>query len=231
MVSLSRAAPQIAIDRPERTLAGIAMVLAAMVLFSGMDGISKILARDYHPIEISCLRFFFTVLLLIPLALRAPVPVWRTTAPLLQLGRGLCMVGSSVLFIFGLSGLPIADASAIGFASPLLVTALSIPFLGEKVGMRRWAAVVTGFTGVLIVVRPGTGAFNPAAAFPLLSACSWAMGLILTRRMRHGDPVLTTMLYSAAIGLAAGSLVLPFIWKTPSAGALMLLALTGGLNA
>ncbi len=181
MVLLSRAAPPAMIEGGERTLTGIAMVLAAMVLFSAMDGISKYLAVDYHPIEIAALRQLFTVLALLPFIVRSPLAL-RTARPLLQIGRGLCMFCSSILFIVGLSHLPIADASAIGFVSPLLVTALSIPFLGEKVGIRRWTAVIVGFGGVMIVVRPGTGAFDPAALFPLGSAAAWALGLILTRR-------------------------------------------------
>jgi drug/metabolite transporter (DMT)-like permease len=231
MVLLSRAVPQGALEHPERTLAGIAMVLAAMFVFSGMDGLSKILARDYHPVEISCLRFFFTTLVLVPFIWRSSSPVWRTNMPLLQIGRGFCMVGSSILFIFGLARLPIADATAIGFVAPLLVTALSIPLLGETVGLRRWTAVVLGFGGVLIVVRPGTGAFDPAAIYPLLSAGSWALGLILTRKMRNADPVLTTLLYSTLVGFAAGAVVLPFVWRQPTALDWALIAVLGVLNA
>src|SRR5216684_2170341 len=146
MVSLSRVALSAPIDGGERTLTGIAMALAAMVLFSGMDGISKFLAVDYHPLEIAAMRHVFTTLALLPFVIRSPLAL-RARRPLLQIGRGLCMYASSILFIVGLSHLPIADASAIGFVSPLLVTALSIPFLGEKVGIRRWSAVIVGFAG------------------------------------------------------------------------------------
>jgi drug/metabolite transporter (DMT)-like permease len=230
MVSLARAAPSTLADGGERTLTGIAMTLVAMFVFSGMDGISKFLAIDYHPVEIAAMRQFFTTLALLPFVLRAPV-VLRTQRPLLQLGRGLCMFCSSILFIFGLAHLPIADASAIGFVSPLLVTALSIPFLGEKVGIRRWTAVIVGFTGVMIVVRPGTSTFDPAAFLPLASAAAWAMGLILTRIMRDSEAVLTTIFYSTIVGLLAAGSVLPFVWRTPDTPGLALMAAMGLLGA
>jgi drug/metabolite transporter (DMT)-like permease len=230
MVSLSRVAPVSALDGGERTLTGIAMVLVAMFLFSGMDGLSKYLAVDYHPIEIVAMRQLFMTVALLPFVIRSPRAL-RTTRPLLQLGRGLCMFCSSILFIFGLSHLPIADASAIGFVSPLLVTALSIPLLGEKVGIRRWSAVILGFAGVMIVVRPGSGAFNPAALFPLGSAVAWALGLILTRIMRNSDQVLTTIFYSTLVGLAIGGLALPFVWRTPDLAGLALMAAMGLLSA
>ncbi len=230
MVLLSRAAPTAVIDGGERTLTGIAMTLAAMFLFSGMDGISKFLAVDYHPIEIAALRQFFTVLALLPFVARSPRAL-RAAGPLLQIGRGLCMFCSSILFIVGLSHLPIADASAIGFVSPLLVTALSIPFLGEKVGIRRWSAVIVGFAGVMIVVRPGTGTFDPAALFPLASAAAWALGLILTRIMRNSDQVLTTIFYSTMVGLVVGGAALPFVWRVPDMTGLALMAAMGLLSA
>jgi drug/metabolite transporter (DMT)-like permease len=206
------------------------MTLGAMLVFSGMDGLSKILAVDYHPLEISCVRSLFTILVLAPFFAR-DTSALRTTKPLHQIGRGLCMTASSVLFIAGLSELPIADATAIGFVSPLLVTALSIPFLGEKVGIRRWSAVIVGFIGVVIVVRPGTGAFNPAALYPLVSAATWALGLILTRLMRNSESVLTTILYTTLIGLVITALALPWVWRTPDLQGWSLMAAMGVLSA
>jgi drug/metabolite transporter (DMT)-like permease len=143
-------------DAADRTMAGIFAVLCAMLVFSGMDGISKVLAETYHPLEIAFIRSVVMFLVLVPFIVRSSSPL-RTARPWHQIGRGLCMIGSTVFFVFALSQLPIADATAIGFASPLLVTALSIPLLGEKVGIRRWSAVIVGFIGVLIVVGRGAG--------------------------------------------------------------------------
>ena len=91
--------------------------------------------------------------------------------------------GSSLFFISGLRFLPIAEASATGFVAPLFVTALSIFFLGESVGLRRWLATAVGLIGVLIILRPGSSAFHPAAFFPIVSALAWACTLIMTRMM------------------------------------------------
>jgi drug/metabolite transporter (DMT)-like permease len=217
-------------DAADRTMAGIVMTLCAMMIFSGMDGISKLLAEEYQPFEIAFVRNVVTFLVLAPFVARSSASL-RTSRPLHQIGRGLCMVASSIFFISGLSRLPIADATAIGFVAPLLVTALSIPFLGEKVGIRRWSAVIVGFIGVLVVVRPGTGAFDPAAIYPLLSAAAWALGLILTRLMRASEPALMTTFYSTIVGAAACAVTLPFVWTTPDLTALALMIVMGVLSA
>ena len=211
-------------------MAGIVMTLCAMMVFSGMDGISKLLAENYQPFEIAFVRNVVTFLVLAPFVARSSSSL-RTSRPLHQIGRGLCMVASSIFFISGLSRLPIADATAIGFVAPLLVTALSIPFLGEKVGIRRWSAVIVGFIGVLVVVRPGTGAFDPAAIYPLLSAAAWALGLILTRLMRASEPALMTTFYSTIVGAAACAVTLPFVWTMPDLTSLALMTVMGVLSA
>jgi drug/metabolite transporter (DMT)-like permease len=139
-----------------------------------------------------------------------------TSRPGLQLMRGVALVSSSLFFVSGLSFLPIAEASATGFVAPLFVTALSIVFLGESVGIRRWLATATGLVGVLIILRPGTGAFHPAAFFPIVSALGWACTLIMTRMMSGTERALTTMVYSSIAGLGVLSVLVPFVWVTPS---------------
>jgi len=212
------------------TFVAIAFVLLAVALFSAMDALSKILAATYDPLEVVWGRYLAILAMLAPLVLRDPRAL-ATARLRLQLLRGVTVLGAALLFIAGLARLPIADATAIGFASPLLVTALSIPLLGERVGPRRWAAVSAGFLGVLIVLRPGSGALGWAALLPLLSAACWGLSLVVTRRMRGGDRPLTTLLYSTAIGFAASSTALPLVWQPPSAGAWALMVLMGALSA
>ncbi|MFN5683059.1 DMT family transporter, partial [Bradyrhizobium sp.] len=125
-------------------------------------------------------------------------------------------LGSSIFFITGLGYLPIAEASATGFVAPLFVTALSIIFLGEKVGLRRWIATAVGLCGVLIILRTGTGAFHLAALFPIASAFSWACTLIMTRIMSGREHAITIMTYSSIAGLCLLSAMVPFVWITPS---------------
>ena len=137
--------------------------------------------------------------------------------PGLQITRGLCVVGSSILFVYGVRQMTMAQATTISFLSPLLITILSIPLLGETVGPRRWAAVGVGMLGMLVVVRPGLGGFQPAALFGVASAFCWALALIITRKISNSDTPQTTVLWSAGIGIAVLSLILPFqaIWPTP----------------
>jgi drug/metabolite transporter (DMT)-like permease len=133
----------------------------------------------------------------------------------LQIIRALGVFGSTAFFIMGLRYLPMAEATAITFVSPVYVTALSIPLLGETVGIRRWAAVVAGLLGVLIVVRPGTGAFDPSAFFPITSSLFWAITLIVTRKMSGADGPLVALTYAAFVGFAATSILVPFEWVNP----------------
>jgi drug/metabolite transporter (DMT)-like permease len=214
----------------ERPFMAIALVLTAVALFSIMDALSKVLAARYDPVEVVWGRYIAILALIAPLLLRNRQAL-ATKRLGLQLLRGVFTLGSAVLFIAGLARLAIADATAIGFASPLLVTALSIPLLGEHVGPRRWSAVALGFLGVLIVVRPGSGAIGAGALWPLASAVCWALSLILTRQMRSHEKPLTTLFYSSISGFVLSSLALPFVWIEPDAVACALTGFMAMLNA
>jgi drug/metabolite transporter (DMT)-like permease len=217
--------------RTERTLSGIAMALVALFLFSGQDALSKLLARGgYHPLEIGFMRYLTMLVLMLPFLLRHPGAL-RSYLPGRQLVRGLAMFFATLFFILGLSHLPIAEATAIGFVAPLFVTALSIPMLGETIGPRRWAAVVVGFLGVLVVIRPGTSAFDPAALFPILSSTCWALGVVLTREMHGADRTLTILFYSTLIGFCLSGATMPFYWQTPDLTDLALMTGQGTLAA
>ena len=227
----SKSAPS-APPRPveDRPLLAIGFVLAALMVFSGMDAISKLLVREYSPILITWGRYAVNLVLLLPFVLRAGVAPVGGTDLAMQVGRGIAMVGSAVLFVSGLSSLQLADAIAISFVSPLLVTALSIPFLGERVGIRRWAAVVTGFAGILIIIQPGGSAFDFASLFPLASSTCWAVGLVLTRRIGSHAPPMTTLLYTTAIAFLVLSLFLPWVWQPFDLRASVLVATMGVLS-
>jgi len=210
------------IDDPVK---GILLIVAAMVFFSMSDTCSKLLGETLPPVEIVWLRYTGFTVLMLPALLRRPAR-FRSSAPALQIGRGLGLLGSAVFFTAGLRFLAMADATAMSFVSPLFITALSIPVLGEKVGVRRWSAIIVGLIGVLIVVRPGTSAFNPASIFPLLSSVSWACGIVLTRKMSHSnDDIVTTLGYAAITGFVVMSLMLPFVWVAPSGQAVAIGAL------
>jgi drug/metabolite transporter (DMT)-like permease len=140
------------------------------------------------------------------------------------------MLGSAGFFVLALTFLPLPTAISIGFISPLMVTALSIPLLGERVGIRRWSAVIVGFLGVLLVIRPGMAGFHPAMLIPLLSSLCWATALILTRKM-VGERTETTFFYGSFVGFAIGTMTLPFIWVTPDLTELGLMLAMGLASA
>jgi drug/metabolite transporter (DMT)-like permease len=205
------------VDAARRTpVWGIALIVASTVFFSCSDVITKALASSLPAVEIAWLRYVTFSLLVTPLLLRnGGGIVLRSRRPGLQVLRGLGMVFSALLFTSSLRFLPVADATAINFISPILITALSIPFLGEIVGWRRWTAAIVGLIGVLIVIRPGTSSFEIAAVLPLLGATSWAGAAIVTRMMSGTDSSVTTLAYSAFVGAAVLSALLPFSWVMP----------------
>jgi len=204
-----------ALKARQTPLWGIALVITSTLFFSVSDVITKALASTLPVVEIAWLRYVTFALLVTPLLFRNGGTVLRSQRPGLQVLRGLGMVISALLFTAALRFLPVADATAINFISPVLITALSIPFLGEVVGWRRWSAAIVGLLGVLIVIRPGTSAFEAAALLPLLGAASWAGAVIVTRLMSGTDRAGTTLVYSAFIGAAVSSAIVPFIWVTP----------------
>ena len=179
---------------------------------------AKYLSRTGMPsVEIAWIRFLVFVVILLPIVL-APASgnPMRSARPLLQVFRGLGLLCSSIFFIMALGYLPIAEATATGFISPLFVTGLSVLFLGEKVGLRRWTATIAGLLGVLIIVRPGTAAFQPGTIFPIISALGWATALVLTRKISGADRAITTMAFSAITGFLVLSVIVPFYWIVPS---------------
>jgi drug/metabolite transporter (DMT)-like permease len=198
-------------DNPMRT---IALILGAMTLFSMSDALAKLLGTDLPAVEIAWIRYIVFVVMAVALLRRTGARI-RARNPLMQLMRGLAMVTSAVCFMISLRSLPLAEAAAIGFASPVLITLLSVLFLRERVSLRRWGAVALGLAGVLIVVQPGTAAFQPAALFTLASALAWAFGAILTRSM-SAAPAGTTLFWTAGSGLAVLTVLLPFEFKPPS---------------
>lgn len=210
-------APQARAARAQVPLRGIALMIASTLFFACGDVLAKALASSLPAAEIVFLRYATLAVLLLPFVLRsAGRAELRSQRPGLQVLRGLGMVGSALCFTLGLPFLPVADATAIYFISPIVITALAMLFLGEKVGWRRWTASLIGLLGVLIVMRPGTGAFQAAALLPLLGATCWAGAAIATRVMSGTDRPITTLAYSAIVGLAVLAALVPFSWVTPT---------------
>jgi drug/metabolite transporter (DMT)-like permease len=201
--------------RADHPLRGIGLIVTSTVFLACSDALAKYLSLTLPSIEIAWIRFLVFFAILIPMMVRTP-GVFQSSRPGLQVGRAMGLVASSLFFITGLRFLPIAVASATGFIAPLFVTGLSIVLLGEKVGIRRWVATLVGLIGVVIVVRPGSSAFDPAVIFPIISALGWASTLTITRMISGKDRAGTTMVYSAITGLCILTALVPFVWVAPS---------------
>ncbi len=208
---------------------GIAGILIGMFAVSIMDALAKWLGEGYPIAEL----VFFRNLFALPPALfilwqqrggRASlVPRWKTGHVL----RALFALGATFTFFLGLRYLPLADAISIAFAAPLLVTALSVPILGERVGLRRWAAVIAGFVGVLVMTRPGAEAFRPEALYILVAVLCYALAMLVTRRLARSDTTPAIMLSSIGISILLSGLALPFGWRTPAGMDFLLFVLLG----
>jgi len=196
---------------------GIMFVVAAVFLFSSMDTVAKYVLRSYPLPPLIWARYaVHLVFMIVLLAPRMGLGLVRTAHPWLQVVRGLLLVVSTTFFYLSLSFLPLAEAAAISFVGPVLTAALSGPLLGERVTRRQWAAVTLGFIGVLIIIRPGGGLLKPAAVFPLCTALAFSLYQIITRKIVGREHPLTTLFYTALVGAAVTSVVLPFTWQTPT---------------
>lgn len=187
---------------------GAALLVAAMAAFAVSDVMAKRLLEVHSPITVAWIRYLLLLVTVVPLAMVRPGS-WRTRCPWLQAGRAAGLVGSAVLFQFAIRAMPVAEATAMVFASPLFVTLLAMLVLREAVPWRRWLPVILGFAGVLVVVRPGVLGFGGAEIFPLLSSMAWAVAVVCTRRLSDTDNSTTTMLYSGLFGVAGLTLMLP----------------------
>jgi drug/metabolite transporter (DMT)-like permease len=211
---------------------GILLMLATVTLFSLMDATAKWLSRDIPVLQIVWARYVLFLALGIAPALRLGLgPVVRTRRPVLQLARSAFLVGSTLCALTAYTHLPLADAHAVGATAPLIVTILSAVILAERVGVRRWSAVVAGFVGAIVVVRPGIATVDWYAAFPLGAAVLYASYQIATRVLSTVDTNATTLFYSGAVGAIALSAVVPFVWVPPTLTQWGLLLLVGALGS
>lgn len=213
------------------TLLGIALISAAYVLFSGLDAVAKILGQTYPITQVLWVRFAvhaaIAVLLVAPYLAARP---WRAKRPGMQALRGLLLVSATITNFTALRYLQLAETSAIYFSSPLIVAALSVPLLGEHVGPRRWTAIVVGFIGIMIVVRPGMGLMHWAVGLALLTALIGALYSIISRKLAEDDSAHTTQLYTALFGTVATAPLTALDWVAPTAGGWMLMVLMGVLG-
>lgn len=210
-------------------LKGIALVVLATFLFASHDALSKYLSGFYPIIMIVWGRYLVHTLLMAGIFLpQSGLRVLRSKRPLLQALRAMCLLGTSLFFTTGLLFIPLAEATAVNFLTPLIVTALSVPLLGERVSRGQWIAVIAGFIGVLIIVHPGGDLFTPAILLPFCSALCFSCYQLLTRRLSEVDSPTTSNFFAGLFNTLIMSALVPFFWQLPEVGhGLLMLALGG----
>lgn len=199
----------------DRNLLGIGIAVLGWLTLACMNAGSKILVTSYPVVQILWFRYLLLIVVAYWLMMRLGKsvdlrPSW------LQLSRGLLLVAEMSLVVYAFSQMALADVQAILAITPLLVTALSVPMLGEHVGIRRWTAVAVAFVGMLVILRPGLAVLQPMTLLVLAAALMWAVYLILTRRAGRTQPTEVSLFWLAVIGFVVLSAIVPFFWHVPT---------------
>jgi drug/metabolite transporter (DMT)-like permease len=210
-------------------------MLGAMALLPFLDVVAKHLGRQGVPVmQVVWARLFFGALITFPIALRlGGLSGLRPNMPIMHTFRASLIIAATAFFFAALQYMSIAETLAIFFVQPLVVTMLSPLMLGEHVGVRRWLAVFVGFSGTLIIIRPGFQELNPGMLLALLSGVSLAIYLIFTRKIAGSAPAMLTTFYTNIAGAVLMCILVAFFWKTPTYtqwGLFVLLALIACLG-
>ncbi len=220
----------------QNTRLGIILMVITTFIFAVQDGISGHLAREYNVFMVVMIRFWFFAAFVIVMASRATGGVRgaaKTSIPILQITRGALLVFQICVMIYGFTLLGLVESHVVFAIYPLLAAALSGPVLGEYVGWRRWAAIVVGFIGVVIILEPGYGVFKPAAVVPLIGALMFALYGLLTRYAGRVDSAATSFFWTGIIGSIVMTIVGVWFWEPMSGGNWVwmgILCITGALG-
>ncbi len=206
---------------------GIALMLAAVLMFALLDATSKHLAQTYSvPLLVWARYAGHFLLMMVFLAPSRRGRMIATKRPLLQVVRALLLVGVTGFVIAAFRIMPLAETTAILFVTPLLVALLAGPMLGEKVGRLQWVSVLAGFAGMLLIARPGGVMSAEGIALALAAAACYSLYQILTRQLSPTEDTVTMVFYTALVGTATMSLALPWIWQGPAPGLIDALSIT-----
>lgn len=201
---------------PQSAAKGILWMLFGCFFLASVNIFAKTLSADYSITQVVWARYVFHIVMLLAVLGIAFPRTLKTTHIGFQSLRSLLMIVATACYFSGISHIPLADASAIMFLVPILVTALAAPFLGERIGYRRWLGVVFGFAGALIIIRPGTDMMQTGALFMLGAAFCQMFYQVFTRRVSDSNSAATSLVYSALGGTIILSVVVPFVWIQPS---------------
>lgn len=201
---------------PEKSGRGMALILAAVLVFACLDSTAKYLSGFYPLVLLVWARYTAQFLLMV--AFLAPShgrALLHTHRPGAQILRALLLLGVTVCVITALSLLPLAEATALGYTSPLMAALLAGPLLGERVGTRRWLALAAGFCGVLLIAHPGGALTGPGVLWALLGALCYACYQLMTRHLHKTENSLTLLFYTALVGTLVSSIALPWLPHHP----------------
>ena len=206
----------------------ILLNLSAWMVLPFMDTIAKYLSSELSFFQITWARYFFTVFWTLPFMFfffRKNLK-WSEN-PKLQILRGLALFSANICFFYSISVISMAKALTLAFVAPLVTTAISPFFLNEKVGLRRWAAVLVGFIGCLVVIRPGFLEFNLATIAAVVTGCFYGIYVVITRKLHSTDNPLLTLLLTGIVGAIIASFLVPVVWINPTFTQWSWLALMG----
>jgi drug/metabolite transporter (DMT)-like permease len=222
------------VSSPSAVLRGIGLFLSTVFIFACLDTLSKYMTGDFHVIQIAWGRYLFSSVFLLVLVPRyGAVRPLRSARPWFQIIRAGLLAAVSLMFFTAVSYLPLVDVTAIGFLAPLILTGLGHFVLRERVGVRRWLAIMVGFVGVLVIIRPGFSTFHWAMVIALAMAASNALYQLATRMLAGVDSAQTTIFFTNLVGTVGFSLMIPFFWTPPGLlgwVALAALGFLGGLG-
>jgi drug/metabolite transporter (DMT)-like permease len=205
--------------RDDRPLHGVAMAVLGFACFGVTDALAKHALASMPTAQMLALRSVVVLVFMLPWILRAGgVAVLRTRQPRAHAIRIACSLASMFCFFEALRHLELATAIALGFVAPLMMTALSVPLLGERVGIHRWSAIAVGFAGALIILRPGPEGIQPAALLCLAAALFWAISMVYARRLSREDPEITLILFQTLAILAVMGALTPVVWRPIGVG-------------
>ena len=193
-------------------------MIGAAVTFGIQDGLSRFLAEGYGPISVITIRYWFFLLFVLAFSATRPgglKHVAGTTRPWLQTLRALLLVSQICTALYGFTIVGLVGFQVIFASYPLIIAALSVPFLGERVGWRRWLAITAGFGGVALALDPRGSPFGPQMIIPLLGAIQFAGYAILTRIASRTDSAETSFFWTGMVGAIAMSLIAPLAWTPP----------------
>lgn len=211
---------------------GIAYLLGALLLLPVMDGLAKALTVRYPVLQVSWARFFFALLALLPFARGlTPRALLLPDQLGLQLARSVLQVAAVSLFFLTISYLPLADSLALAFLYPMITIGLAALLLGEHVDSRRWATVLVGFLGALVIIRPGLGVFQPASLLGIATSFVFAGFIILTRKLAGTAPPAVILIWGTLVGALLTSVLVPTVWVVPSMPDLGLMTAMGVVGA